>query len=92
MAIKLDREKGYDSMIGFYYNVFYLSRFYGRWINWVMQYITTTSFKIVMNGKTGNLVYPELGRRQGGPISPYIFIYRDEYLARYIHVASMQSK
>lgn len=58
----------------------------------MMQYTITTSFKVVMNSKTGNLIYPERGIRQGHPVSLYIFIIFVEYPGRHIHFAFMQPK
>lgn len=56
-AIKLDLEKPYETGLGFYQKVTDLD-FYDRWINGVIQCMTTTNFKVAMNGNIGNLIYP----------------------------------
>lgn len=49
--------------------------FSDRWANWIIQRITTATFRVVMNGKTGSLIYPERGIRQCDTISPYILLF-----------------
>lgn len=52
MTIKLDIEKAYNRLDGeFIKKCFIDSGFSNKWINWIMQCIKTTSFKVIVNGK-----------------------------------------
>lgn len=48
--------------------------FFDRWINWLIQCTTITSFKIIANGKTRNSFQPERNIRQGDTLYTYIFM------------------
>lgn len=64
MAIKVDMEKAYDLSDRDYIRKCFIDfGFSDRWIDWIMQYITTITFKVLMNGKTSNPIYPERGIR-----------------------------
>lgn len=64
--------------------------FNNQWFNWIMEWITTTSFSMLINRKIDKVFHSEKGNRQGNPISPYIFIICTEHLDRYIHFMSTQ--
>lgn len=59
--------------------------------SWVIQCIITPSFRVNVNGKTGQAFKSKISIRQGDYIYPYIFIVCVEYLARYIHHMSLNS-
>lgn len=48
--------------------------------NWIMQFISTISIKVIANGRTGQYFQSERGTRQEDPILPYLFILSVEYL------------
>lgn len=53
MATKLDTGKAYDGHDWDFIKIcFTNSGFFDKWINWIMQGITTPSFRVMVNGRT----------------------------------------
>ena len=48
--------------------------FPNRWVDLVMNCITTSSFSVIINGKAKGMIYPQRDLRQGCPVSSYLFI------------------
>ncbi|XP_070015206.1 uncharacterized protein [Nicotiana sylvestris] len=54
----------------------------GKFFSWIMACITTVSYTIVVNGKPTRPFDARRGVRQGGSLSPYLFVIAMEYLTR----------
>ncbi|XP_023642406.1 uncharacterized protein LOC111831641 [Capsella rubella] len=81
MAIKTDMSKAYDRVEWKFLQVLMEKMgFDHRWIGWIMQCITSVSYRVMLNGEPKGRIRPKRGIRQGDPISPYLFIFCTEAL------------
>ena len=88
MAIKLDMSKAYDGMEwGFLERVMIRMGFERRWINLMMMCVRTTSYSVLLNGEPKRYIKPSRGIRQGGPLSPYLFLLCAEGLSALLRKA-----
>ena len=58
-----------------------------RWVKWIMECISSVSYKIIVNGKNSNTIFPSRGLRQGDPLSPYLFLFVMDVLSRMLNKA-----
>jgi hypothetical protein len=89
MIIQLDLAKAYDK-ISWHYMAKTLEAFgfEQHWINWIVNLVSTTSYSLLINGAPAKPFWPSRGIRQGGPLSPFLFIPMMEGLSRSIKSAN----
>lgn len=66
--------------------------FHTKWIQWVMECLTTVLYTYFINGSAQGLVRPTRGLRQGDPLSPYIFILCSEVLSGLCHITQEEGR
>lgn len=63
-----------------------------KWINWIMMYIEPVTYSILINDSPYGHIQPQRGIRQGGPLSPYIFLLCAEMLSQKLDIAQHQNR
>lgn len=81
MAIKADIEKAYDR-VEWDCILKVLLGFAPKWVKWISQCISTTSFSVLLNGSSHGKFFPSRGIRRGDPLSPALFFLVSELLSR----------
>ena len=91
MAVKMDMSKAYDRVEwNFLSQVMTRLGFHTKWINWIMQCVTTVSYSYLINDSVYGAVSPHRGIRQGDPISPYLFILCGEVMSGLCRKAELE--
>ncbi|KAA3487270.1 reverse transcriptase [Gossypium australe] len=82
LALKLDMSKVYYRVEWSFLRQMLLKMgFASLWVDSIMHCIDSISYSIVINGCEGEKFKPTMGLRQGGPLSPYIFLVCNEGLS-----------
>lgn len=90
--LKVDLRKAYDSVEwGFLKQMLEGLGFPTKFIGWVMECVTTTSYSVALNGSLHGHFKGNRGLRQGDPLSPFLFVLCIEYLSRMLKVATYDS-
>ena len=91
-AVKIDFKKAFNCLRwDFIRQVLFAMEFPSKWINLVMECITTLSYKVLVNGEQSEQFFPARGLRQGDPISPYLFILCVNVLSFMLFSAQIQN-
>lgn len=93
MAVKTDMSKAYDCVEWIFVETLLEKMGFARvWISWVMSCISTVSYTVLLNGRQHGFIRPELGIRQGDPLSPFLFILCAEALVNKLNLSANQGK
>ena len=73
--LRVDIEKAYDHVNwNFLLLVLQKMGFGEKWIGWIKWCMSTAKFSILVNGIPIGIFQSTRGLRQGGPLSPYLFV------------------
>lgn len=81
--LKLDISRAFDSLSWpFLFEVLRTKGFGRRWIEWILILLRRATTKVIVNGIPGRSFAHACGLRQGGPISPLMFVIATDVLTK----------
>lgn len=85
--------KAYDIVEwGFLKKLLLTMGFGDRWVNLVMNCVTSVEYSFVMNGRVKGHISPSRGLKQGDPLSPYLFILVPDAFSRMLLTAVSEKR
>jgi len=88
VVLKLDFEKAYDKVNwNFLFDCLHLWGFCDTWINWIKTVVTGGTVCVKLKNIEGPYFVSHKGVRQGDPLSPILFNFVADYLARMVKMA-----
>ncbi|XP_074271541.1 uncharacterized protein LOC141595473 [Silene latifolia] len=82
-AVKVDMSKAYDRLDWNFIKCTLLSmKFPSKFVDLIMNCVTTVSYEVLINGSSGKSFRPKAGIRQGDPLSSYLFALCTEVLSQ----------
>ncbi|XP_058776813.1 uncharacterized protein LOC131651162 [Vicia villosa] len=83
-AIQMDIQKAYDTVEwNALETIMKELNFPVKFIGWIMECVSTVSYRYSINGHVTDLLKAKRGLRQGDPLSPLLFVLVMEYLHRF---------
>lgn len=67
-------------------------RFDSRWVSLVLKCVSTVSYAVSINSKMGKFFQPSKGLRQGGPLSPFLFLLCSEGLSSLMRLVVQENR
>ncbi|XP_022848848.1 uncharacterized protein LOC111371175 [Olea europaea var. sylvestris] len=90
--LKIDISKAFDSVSwDFLKSVLEGLNFPLRFVQWIMECVTTPTYSVALNGSMHGFFKGGKGLRQGDPLSPFLFVICLEYFSRMIKDATNDS-